>query len=321
MRVRVAVVGIGALGRHHVRIYSEMAGAQLVGVFDRDPRRAADVAAQQGCLAFRHLQDMLPHVDAVSVAVPTVDHHRVARVLLDAGKDLLVEKPMTTTLDEADDLIRTASARGAVLQVGHVERFNPAVDVLRNAVSSPRFIEVHRLAPFSPRSLDIDVVLDLMIHDLDIVLCLDGSDAVQVDAVGVPVLTSRVDIANARVRFRSGLIANLTASRVSAEKVRKFRVFSPRTYVSADFAAREARVYRLTEGRTGEPEISVECQAGLPEEPLRRQLEAFVEAVAVRGKPVVSGSDGRRALALAHAILRQMDQEQADRPSEPALGE
>jgi predicted dehydrogenase len=315
MTVRVAVIGVGALGRHHVRIYSELPGAHLVGVYDRDAARAEEVAAAHGCRPFQRLEDVASEVDAVSVAVPTVDHHRVSRALLEAGKDVLVEKPLTVTLDQADDLIALAERMGAILQVGHVERFNPAVDVLKTAVSRARFIEVHRLAPFSPRSLDIDVVLDLMIHDLDIVLSLDGSEPVQVDAVGVPVLTARVDIANARIRFGSGLIANLTASRVSVEKVRKFRVFSPRTYVSADFAAREARVHRLLEGETGMPEISMEHESGLAEEPLRRQLAAFLAAVAERKKPVVSGSDGRRALALAHQILAKIQEGLAEAAS------
>jgi predicted dehydrogenase len=264
---------------------------------------------QHGGRVFEHLRDLLAEVDAVSVAVPTVDHHRVARVLLDAGKDVLVEKPMTTTVAEAEDLIRAAAERGAVLQVGHIERFNPAVDVLKATVARPRFIEVHRLGSFSPRSLDIDVVLDLMIHDLDIVLTLDGSEAVQVDAVGVPVLTPRVDIANVRLRFASGLIANLTASRVYTEKVRKFRVFSPRTYISVDFARREAQVYRLTDGAAG-PEIKVEQTAAPDEEPLRRQLVAFVECARSRGTPVVSGADGLRALRLAHVILDRIAEQQ-----------
>jgi predicted dehydrogenase len=300
--VRVGVVGVGALGQHHTRVYAALPGARLAGVYDIDRSRAAEVAGRHGTRVFEHLRDLLDEVDAVSVAVPTVDHHRVARVLLDAGKDVLVEKPMTTTVGEAEDLIRLAAERQAVLQVGHIERFNPAVDVLKATVARPRFIEVHRLGSFSPRSLDIDVVLDLMIHDLDIVLTLDGSEAVQVDAVGVPVLTPRVDIANVRLRFASGLIANLTASRVSAEKVRKFRVFSPRTYISVDFARREAQVYRLTDGEGG-PEIKVEQTAAPDEEPLRRQLAAFVECAVSRGTPVVSGADGLRALRLAHVIL------------------
>ena len=304
---RVGVVGVGALGQHHARVYRTLAGVELVGVHDADRARASAVARQHECRAFDHVEELLAATDAVSVAVPTLDHHQVSRTVLEAGKDVLVEKPMTTTLQEADDLIALARSRGAVLQVGHIERFNPAVDVLLARVERPRFIEVHRLGSFSPRSLDIDVVLDLMIHDLDIVLAVDGSEAVQVDAVGVPVLTPRVDIANARLRFASGLIANLTASRVSAEKVRKFRVFAPRTYVSADFAAREVRVYRLKGGSGGPPEIAVERMAAPDQEPLRRQLEAFVSAVRARSTPAVTGQDGRRALALAHTILSRME--------------
>jgi predicted dehydrogenase len=299
------VIGVGALGQHHARVYADLPGVALAGVFDIDRRRAVEVSGRHGGRVFEHLRDLLPEVDAVSVAVPTVDHHRVARALLEAGKDVLVEKPMTTTIAEAEDLIRLAAERGAVLQVGHVERFNPTVDVLRATVSKPRFIEVHRLGSFSPRSLDIDVVLDLMIHDLDIVLFLDGSEAVQVDAVGVPVLTPRVDIANVRLRFQSGLIANLTASRVSAEKVRKFRVFSPRTYISVDFARREAQVYRLGDGAAG-PEIQAEHTSAPDEEPLRRQLAAFVECARSRAEPAVSGADGLRALRLAHTILARI---------------
>jgi predicted dehydrogenase len=303
--IRVGVVGVGALGQHHARVYASLPGARLAGVYDVDRTRAAEIAGRHGTRAFDHLRDLLDEVDAVSVAVPTVDHHRVARVLLDAGKDVLVEKPMTASVAEAEDLIRVAAERKAILQVGHIERFNPAVDVLKATVSRPRFIEVHRLGSFSPRSLDIDVVLDLMIHDLDIVLTLDGSEAVQVDAVGVPVLTSRVDIANVRLRFASGLIANLTASRVSAEKVRKFRVFSPRTYISVDFARREAQVYRLADGAGG-PEIQVQQTAAPDEEPLQRQLAAFVACAASRATPAVTGADGLRALSLAHLILTRI---------------
>lgn len=302
---RVAVVGVGALGQHHARVYASLAGVTLVGVHDTDAARAAEVAGRHGGRVLRSLEDVISEAGAVSVAVPTVDHHRMARRLLEAGKDVLLEKPMTVTLEEADDLIRLAAERSAVLQIGHIERFNPAVDILRAEVRDPRFIEVHRLGSFSPRSLDVDVVLDLMIHDLDIVLSLDGTEAVQVDAVGVPVLTSRVDIANARLRFASGLIANLTASRVSTEKIRKFRVFAPRTYISADFSAREAQVSRLKDSG-GKPEIVVERTAAPEQEPLRRQIEAFLEAVRSRGIPAVSGAEGRRALALAHTVLTRM---------------
>ncbi len=307
MKTRVAVVGVGALGQHHARVYASLPSAELAGIYDIDPSRAREVAQRHGCPVLERLQDVVEKAEAVSVAVPTVDHHRVAAALLGAGKDVLVEKPITTTLDQADDLVRLAAEKGRVLQVGHVERFNPAVDLLRAHARQPRFVEVHRLAPFSPRSLDIDVVLDLMIHDLDLVLSLDGSEAVQVEAVGVPVLSTRVDIANARLRFESGLIANLTASRVSVEKVRKFRVFAPRTYISADLVAREAQVYRLCDGDHG-PDITVERSTPGAVEPLVTQLEAFLEAVRNRSEPVVSGGDGRRALALAGSILERMAQ-------------
>jgi predicted dehydrogenase len=304
--VRGGVIGTGALGRHHARVWADTAGATLVGVQDLDRARAEEVAARHGCRVFEDPASLLAAVDAVSIATPTVTHHAIARQALEAGRDVLVEKPMTATLAEADALVALAEARGAVLQAGHIERFNPATEVLLSAGRGARFVEVHRLGSFSPRSLDVDVVLDLMIHDLDIVLALDGSEPVQIEAVGVPVLTPRVDIANARLRFASGLIANLTASRVSIEKVRKFRVFAPRTYVSADFAAREAQVYRLEPDEAGRPRIAAVRRAAPDQEPLRRQVEAFVAAVRQRSPPVVGGSDGRRALALAHAILERM---------------
>jgi predicted dehydrogenase len=304
--VRGGIIGTGALGRHHARVWSEVQGAALVGVHDLDRARAEDVAARHGCRVFEDAASLLAAVDAVSIATPTVTHHAIARQAIEAGRDVLVEKPMTATLAEADDLVALAAARGAVLQAGHIERFNPATEVLLAAGRGARFVEVHRLGSFSARSLDVDVVLDLMIHDLDIVMALDGSEPVQIEAVGVPVLTPRVDIANARLRFASGLIANLTASRVSIEKVRKFRVFAPRTYVSVDFAAREAQVYRLEADESGRPRIASERRAAPDQEPLRRQVEAFVGAVRTRSAPVVGGGDGRRALALAHAILERM---------------
>ena len=304
--VRAGVVGVGALGRHHARVWAAVPGARLTGVFDTDPARAAAVAAEFGCPARADLDALLAGVDAVSVAVPTVDHHAVARRAIEQGKDVLLEKPMTATLEQADDLVALAAERGAVLQVGHIERFNPATASLLSAGRGARFVEVHRLGSFSPRSLDVDVILDLMVHDLDIVLCLDGTDPVSIEAVGVPVLTPRVDIANARLKFASGLIANLTASRVSVEKVRKFRVFAPRTYVSADFTAREAQVYRLEADEGGRPRIASAREAAPEQEPLRLQIEAFARAVRDRSQPVVTGQDGRRALALAHAILARM---------------
>ena len=304
--VRAGVIGVGALGRHHARVWAQVPGARLVGVFDADAGRAAEVAGRHGCRAYGEEEALLADVDAVSVAVPTIDHHAVAHRALERRRDVLLEKPMTVTLEEADDLMAVAAARGAVLQVGHIERFNPATEALLSAGKGARFVEVHRLGSFSPRSLDVDVVLDLMIHDLDIVLALDGSEPVQIEAVGVPVLTPRVDIANARLRFASGLIANLTASRVSVEKTRKFRVFAPRTYVSADFTAREARVYRLETDEAGRPRIASTRQGDPDKEPLRQQIEAFSRAVRDRSRPVVPGEDGRRALALARAIVSRM---------------
>jgi predicted dehydrogenase len=302
----VAVVGVGALGQHHARVYASLPSATLVGVCDKDPARAREVAAAHSVPVLDGLDEVIAAAQAVSVAVPTGDHHLVAHRLLEAGKDVLLEKPMTVTLEEADDLIGLATPKKAVLQIGHIERFNPATALLLAEARNPRFIEAHRLGAFSPRSLDIDVVLDLMIHDLDIVLALDGTEVEQVDAVGVPVLTSKVDIASARIRFRSGLIANLTASRVSTEKVRKFRVFAPRTYISADFAAKETQVSRLTDRGAGRPEIVVERTSSPDQEPLRLQLEAFLRTVGERGTPVVSAVDGRRALALAHVVLARM---------------
>jgi predicted dehydrogenase len=304
--LRAGVIGVGALGRHHARVWASLPGARLVGVVDANPARAAEVAAQHGCPVRADADALLAEADVVSVAVPTIDHHVVARRALEKGLGVLLEKPMTTTLEQADDLIALAADRGAVLQVGHIERFNPATEALLMAGKGARFVEVHRLGSFSPRSLDVDVVMDLMIHDLDIVLALDGSEPVQIEAVGVPVLTPRVDIANARLRFASGLIANLTASRVSVEKTRKFRVFAPRTYVSADFAARESQVYRLEADEAGQPRIA-SSRIGAPDrEPLRLQIEAFARAVRDRTRPLVPGEDGRRALSLAHAILGRM---------------
>jgi predicted dehydrogenase len=304
--VKVGVLGVGALGQHHARVYAAMPEAQLVGVHDRDTARAREIAGQHGTTAFEDAGELLAACEALSVAVPTVDHHAVARRALESGVDVLVEKPITSTLEQADDLSELAARRGRVLQVGHVERFNPVVDVLQREAGKPRFIEVHRLGSFSARSLDIDVVLDLMVHDLDIVLALDGTEPVQIEAVGVPVLTPRVDIANARLRFASGLIANVTASRVSLEKVRKFRVFAPRTYVSVDFAAREAAVFHLQEGPDGQPDIQHQRMAAPEQEPLKRQLEHFVARVRDRGQPLVSGTDGRRALWLAHEVLQRI---------------
>ena len=302
--LRLAVVGVGHLGRHHARILAALPGVELTAVVDVNRARAEEIAAAHRTQALTDYRDVIGKVDAVTIAAPTELHASIGCACLNAGVAALVEKPLARSLAEADALL-AAAAEGRVFGVGHTERFNPAVAAAAPHLSDPRFIEVHRLGTFPERSLDIDVVFDLMIHDLDVVLSLVDSDVESLEAVGVPVITNRVDIANARLRFASGLIANLTASRVSVEKVRKFRVFSPRTYISVDFARREANVYRLGEG-SGGPEIQAERKAAPDEEPLRRQLAAFVECAASRSEPVVSGADGLRALRLAHTVLARM---------------
>lgn len=307
--LRVGVVGTGVLGSHHARVFAGLPEVQLVSVFDLDRAKAKSVGDPFGAEAARSLSELIERVDAAVVAVPTVAHAQVATELVRAGRHVLVEKPITATLQDAGALAALAALKGVILQVGHVERFNPAAEALQR-IGTPRFVEVHRLSPFPNRSLDIDVILDLMIHDLDLLLALDKSKAVQIDAVGVPVLTDRVDIANVRIRFESGLIANLTASRVSAEKIRKFRVFGSRLYASCDFITRKAQVAKLVIGEDGAPEIRMEAiGSGTtdPEsEPLRRQARSFVGACARRHAAVVSGADGLAVLRMAKEILDKM---------------
>jgi predicted dehydrogenase len=268
------------------------------------------VGEPHGAVIARSLEEFISLVDAAVVAVPTVAHAQVAERLLSAARHVLVEKPITTTVVEGEELVRIADEKGVVLQVGHVERFNPASEALQR-IGVPRFVEVHRMSPFPNRSLDIDVILDLMIHDLDLLMALDKSSPVQIDAVGVPVLTEQVDIANVRIRFESGLIANLTASRVSVEKIRKFRVFGSGLYASCDFLTRQAQIAKLVQGESGAREIQLDgvtSAAGDPEaEPLRRQAKAFVAAIAQKTAPVVSGRDGVAVLRLAKEILAKMD--------------
>jgi predicted dehydrogenase len=307
--VRVGVIGVGALGRHHARILGDTAGATLAAVVDVDAARAQEIAAQHGASAhFTDASDLIGKVDAVTVASPTDAHHALTVMFLDAGIHVLVEKPMTSTLEQADDLIARAQARGVVLAVGHTERFNPAVDAARPFLSRPRFIEVHRLGTFPDRSLDIDVVFDLMIHDLDVLLSVVDEEVIGVEAVGVPVLTDRVDIANARLKFAGGCIANLTASRISRDRVRKVRFIEPATYVSVDYASRELEVWRLRKVDGARPVIEGGPVTVPEAEPLRRELEDFVAAVREGRAPRVDGAQGRRALALAQRINDTMTQ-------------
>ena len=308
MALRVAVIGVGHLGKHHARILASLPGVELVAVVDTNRGRAEEIAAAHGTQPLFDARDLDGRVDAVTVAVPTAIHRDIARPFLEAGVAALVEKPLARSLAEADDLIATAHQRNTTLAVGHTERFNPAVAAARQFLNDPRFIEVHRLGTFPERSLDIDVVFDLMIHDLDVVLSLVSSEVVDVDAVGVPVLTSRVDIANARLRFANGCIANLTASRISRDRVRKIRFFQPSAYVSIDYAAQKLEIYRLETGDGPTPIIQGGDVAVENDEPLRLELADFAGAVVSRHPPRVTGEQGRRALELAQQITDRIDE-------------
>jgi predicted dehydrogenase len=304
--VRAVVVGVGHLGKHHARILASLPGVTLAGVVDTDAARAAQVAAERGTTAYADVSQVPGKIDVAVVAVPTESHARIAQGLLESGVHTLVEKPITQTIAEADALVATAKARGVVLAVGHSERFNPAVMAARPYLKDPRFIEVHRLGQLPGRSLDIDVVLDLMIHDLDLILSLVPSEVEGVEAVGVPVLTPRIDIANARLRFANGCIANLTASRISREPVRKIRFFQQDAYVSIDTAAREVEMWRLVPQPTGAPTIGGGKLEVAGDEALKGELEDFLGAVRDGRAPAVSGEQGRAALALATRIVELM---------------
>ncbi len=295
--VKIAVIGVGHLGKHHARLYAELEGVELVGVVDILQSRAQEIGTLYKTAPYMDYRDLFGRVDAVSVAVPTTDHARVGVDLLEHGIDVLVEKPIASTAAEAQALIDAAARNKRVLQVGHVERFNPVVALAREAATRPQFFEIHRLAAFSSRSLDIDVVLDLMIHDIDIVLSLVPAPVREVRAVGIPVLSARADIANARVEFEDGCVANFTASRVSFEKVRKLRFFQPHDYISVDYASQTGTMVSLRMGRVHERKLEPPNQ-----EPLKVELAAFAECVRQRGTPAVSGEDGLRALELATRI-------------------
>jgi len=295
--VKVAVIGVGHLGRQHARLYAELPGVELAGVVDILKPRAEEIAGLNKTTAFTDYHDIFGKVDAVSLAVPTTHHARIGIDLLEHGIDVLVEKPIATTLEEAQALIDAAARHGRVLQVGHVERFNPVVAAAREAATRPQFFEIHRLAAFSPRSLDIDVVLDLMIHDIDIVLSLVPARVREVRAVGIPILSQKADIANARVEFEDGCVANFTASRVSFEKTRKLRFFQPHDYISVDYASQSGIMVSLRMGKVIERKLEPSN-----EEPLKLELQAFAECVRMHGKPAVTGEDGLRALELAMRI-------------------
>lgn len=304
--VRVAVIGVGALGQHHARLLASMADVELVGVVDTNAEVAASVGARHGVAAYSSAAALPAALDAVTIAVPTVSHVDVAIPFIERGVAALVEKPLAVSVAEARRLVATAERRGVTLATGHTERFNPAVQAALPLVVNPRFIEVHRLGTFPERSLDIDVVFDLMIHDLDLLLAVVPSAVAEVEAVGVNVLTPRVDIANARLRFASGCIANVTASRISRERVRKIRFFQAESYVSIDYAAQEVEAYRLGPG-TDRPVIEGGKLAVERDEPLRRELADFVAAVREGRPPTVDGRAGCDALALAERVASAME--------------
>lgn len=332
-RLRVAVIGTGSLGKEHSRIYAEMAAAgtvEFVGVFDSHQEHAERVAARYQIRVFASLDEVVESSDALSIVTPTISHYSVACEVLKKGRHVLVEKPMTDSASQAGDLVALAARFGCILQVGHVERFNPVFRYLRSVVTHPRFIETHRLSPYPARSTDIGVVLDLMIHDLDVVLAFVESPVTHVDAVGIPVLSASEDIANARLRFANGCVANLTASRISPERMRKIRVFSggdQPSYVSLDYRAQEGFIYRLARDEESESsllkkilsskESTLVSEFGgrrivrepvpiLKDEPLKLELLSFVECVQARRSPIVSGESAKQSLDVAFEIARQI---------------
>ena len=298
-RIPVAVVGCGAFGRHHARIYAHSSAVTLAGIYDRDRDRAAAAAREFNTRPLASLDEVAAVARAASVAVPTVSHAEITLRLLQAGLDVLVEKPIAPSLDEADVMIATAQRHNRILMVGHLERFNPAVRLVRPRLTRPLFFEVHRLSLFTPRSLDVDVLLDLMIHDLDVVLSFVNSPVADLQAVGLAVLTSYVDIANVRLSFENGCVANLTASRVSTEKVRKLRFFQPGEYISLDYARRDVRVFSVATNPYAPPLIQHQHLTDDGVEPLAAELAAFLHSVKTRRPPEVDGAAARAALAAA----------------------
>jgi predicted dehydrogenase len=300
-KLRVGVVGVGHIGSNHARIYAELPRAEFVAVFDIDPTRATEIAGRYKAKAAQSLIEFAEMVDAASVATPTRAHFSVARDLLARGKHLLIEKPITENTADARELAQRAAEKRLVLQVGHVERFNPVLNALEQRLTHPRFIEAHRLSPYPDRSTEIGVVLDLMIHDLEIILHLVNSTVENIDAVGVPVLSRGEDIANARLRFASGCIANVTSSRISPERMRKIRVFQEDAYLSLDYQGQSGEIHRRVNGQITRHPVPIE-----KEEPLRQQLASFVDCALTGGEPKVSGSHAAAALELAVEITKRI---------------
>ena len=308
-KIRVGVIGVGYLGKFHAEKYSQMKEAQLVAVVDIVKSRAENVAASLGTIALTDYRDLLGNVDAVSVVVPTEAHYSVGAAFLNHDVDVLIEKPMTTSLEQADELIEIAETKRRILQVGHLERFNPVVIALKDIVHNPMFIEAHRLSIFKDRSTDVSVVLDLMIHDIDIIMNVVKSEIKSIHAAGGPVICEHADIANVRMEFESGCVANVTASRISVKDQRKIRLFQKDTYLSVDFAGREITVIRRDEKHTGGviPGMDIRQLSISKADVLEDELASFIEAVCTRKTPVVSGDEGRKALVVALGIMDQIN--------------
>jgi len=301
--IALGVAGVGAIGQNHARVLASLPGVKLAAIYDTDPARAAEIAARHGTKAVATLDELAAVCEAVTIATPTVTHYETGRRLLALGRHVLIEKPITDNTEQAQELAEMAKARGLVLQVGHIERFNPVLSLIEEHLTQPRFIEAHRLSPFPNRSTDIGVVLDLMIHDLEIILHLVKSEVESVDAVGIPVLTRREDIANARIRFANGCVANVTASRISPERMRKLRVFQSDAYLSLDYQAQEGKIHRLTPAGIVAEDVTVE-----KDEPLKLELAAFANCARHGHQPRVGGHEAAAALELALEITRRIQQ-------------
>lgn len=301
-KIKIGIVGVGYLGTQHARILSYLEGAELRAVADKDFQKALQIGNRHGVKYFQNYEEMIDDIDAAIVATNTSDHFAVTLRLLENGKHVLVEKPITETVEQGEKLIAEAEANKLILQVGHLERFNPAVEAVENMISDPRFIEVQRLGSFSARSLDIDVVLDLMIHDLDIILALIGDEVVSIKSSGIHVLSEKTDIANARLEFRSGCVATLTASRVHQGKVRKLRIFEPTSYYSIDYIDQEVKVFPLDGRQTDIKTLKIQ-----KEEPLKKELMNFLASIQSGRTEKVSGREGLRALRLAHQVINEAE--------------
>jgi predicted dehydrogenase len=299
-QVRVGIIGVGYLGTQHARILSYLEEAELKGVADIDFKKAVEIGNRHGVAYYQNYEEMMGEIDAAIVATPTSEHHSISLNLLQNGKSVLVEKPITETVEQGEELVREANSSGLVLQVGHLERFNPAVEAVETMIREPRFIEVQRLGSFSSRSLDIDVVLDLMIHDLDIIMALIKDEVSVIRATGIHVLSDKIDIANARLEFKGGCVATLTASRVHQGKVRKLRIFEPTVYYSIDYIDQEVVVFPLDRRQTDIKTLRIQ-----KEEPLKKELRNFLDCIRLGKTSKVTGEEGLRALRLAHGVLRE----------------